>query len=60
MKMGIVRQGETGLSPFVAMTTLNRYRKLRQFLLANDNSEKEKPENTGNKVRKYKIETLLP
>lgn len=36
---------------------LNRYRKLRQFLHANDNSKKDNPENKGNKL--YKIEPIL-
>eukprot|EP00795_Rhopilema_esculentum_P011163 gene11163-20060_t len=65
LKMGIVKMpkynsywaGETKYSPIADVMALNRYRKLRQFLHANDNSEKDNPESKGNKL--YKIDPIL-
>ena len=49
--------GETRYSPIADVMPLNRYRKLRQFLHANDNSKKDTPENKYNKL--YKIKPIL-
>ena len=65
LKMGIVKMpkynsywaGETKYSPIADVMALNRYRKLRQFLHANDNSEKDRTESKGNKL--YKIDPIL-
>ena len=58
LKMGIMKipkynrywAGETRYSAMAHFMALNRYRRLRQFLHANDNSTKDNPENRYNKL----------
>lgn len=65
MQMGIVKMPkynsfwgtETRYAPVADVMSLNRYRKLRQFLHANDNSQQDNPENKGNKL--FKVEPIL-
>ena len=65
MKMGIVKMPNilcywaeaTRYPPVADVMSLKRYKKLRQFLHANDNCLKDTNENRGNKL--YKVEPVL-
>ena len=65
MKMALVKMPkvdnywaeETRYPPVADVMSLKRYKKLRQFLHANDNSLKDTNENKGNKL--YKVQPIL-
>ena len=65
MKMGVVKmprydsywQAETRYGPVADVMSKNRYKKLRKFLHANDNSLKDHPGNKDNKM--FKVSPIL-